>query len=103
MESFDIIFNANQSLLQQIEKLKKERNICQSKAFIHELIAEESQKNENEIIAELEDKINDIKGVLHDKENTLRDLEKSKAIIEDDGVALKLREVCGFCLMLSQD
>jgi len=76
-----------------IEKVKKERNIAQSKALISEQICEEAQRHELETVAELEEKISDLRKLLQDKEYAIQELEKIKAIPEQEGVVVKFREV----------
>jgi len=83
----------NSKLLEIIEKAKKERNIAQSKALISEQICEESQRHESETVHELEEKITDLRKLLQDKEYAIQELEKIKAIPEQEGVVIKYREV----------
>jgi len=83
----------NSRLLDIIEKVKKERNIAQSKALISEQICEEAQRHELETVAELEEKISDLRKLLQDKEYAIQELEKIKAIPEQEGVVVKFREV----------
>eukprot|EP01017_Pseudomicrothorax_dubius_P029364 TRINITY_DN3562_c0_g2_i1.p1 TRINITY_DN3562_c0_g2~~TRINITY_DN3562_c0_g2_i1.p1 ORF type:complete len:577 (-),score=183.04 TRINITY_DN3562_c0_g2_i1:109-1839(-) len=92
-ETFESTFQSNLSLLKAIDKMKRERNLCQSKAFIHELIAEDSHKNEAEMVEELEEKIADLRSAIYDKENTMRELEKTKTLVENDGSSVKYREI----------
>lgn len=83
----------NSKLLEIIEKAKRERNIAQSKALISEQICEESQRRESETVHELEEKITDLRKLLQDKEYAIQELEKIKAIPEQEGVVIKYREV----------
>jgi len=54
----------NAKLINIIENVKKERNIAQSKALISEQICEEAQRHETEVVAELEEKINELRKLL---------------------------------------
>jgi hypothetical protein len=83
----------NSKFLEIIEKAKRERNIAQSKALISEQICEESQRHESETVHELEEKITDLRKLLQDKEYAIQELEKIKAIPEQEGVVIKYREV----------
>lgn len=83
----------NSKFLEIVEKAKKERNIAQSKALISEQICEEAQRHEAETVHELEEKITDLRKLLQDKEYAIQELEKMKAIPEQEGVVIKYREV----------
>jgi len=63
------------------------------KALISEQICEEAQRHELETVAELEEKISDLRKLLQDKEYAIQELEKIKAIPEQEGVVVKFREV----------
>nr|BAJ93178.1 predicted protein [Hordeum vulgare subsp. vulgare] len=89
----DQLQEENVKLLEIVEKAKKERNIAQSKALISEQICEEAQRHESEAVHELEEKITDLRKLLQDKEYAIQELEKMKAIPEQDGVVIKYREV----------
>jgi hypothetical protein len=61
--------------------------------LISEQICEEAQRHEAEAVAELEEKINELRKLLQDKEYTIQELEKIKPIPEQEGVVIKFREV----------
>ena len=61
--------------------------------MISEQICEEAQRHELETVAELEEKISDLRKLLQDKEYAIQELEKIKAIPEQEGVVVKYREV----------
>ena len=61
--------------------------------MISEQICEEAQRHENEALQEMEDKINELKKLLQDKEYTIQELEKIKPVMEDENIAIKYREV----------
>ena len=44
-------------------------------------------------MAELDDKIYELRRIIQDKELTIQELEKMKPIVESDGVLIKYREV----------
>lgn len=61
--------------------------------MISEQICEEAQRHEVEAVAELEEKIYDLRKLLQDKEYAIQELEKLKPIPEQEGVVVKYREV----------
>ena len=61
--------------------------------MISEQICEEAQRHENEALQEMEDKINELKKLLQDKEYTIQELEKIKPLMEDDNIIIKYRDV----------
>ena len=61
--------------------------------MISEQICEEAQRHENEALQEMEDKINELKKLLQDKEYTIQELEKIKPFMEDDNIIVKYRDV----------
>lgn len=61
--------------------------------MISEQICEEAQRHEIETVAELEEKISDLRKLLQDKEYAIQELEKIKAVPEQEGVVIKYREV----------
>lgn len=91
--NFDKLLEENCHLQEIVEKLLQERNQAQSKALINHQIAEESQMNAVEIIAEFEEKINELRRIIQDKEISIQNLEKSSSIPEGDGVVIKYKEV----------
>jgi len=89
----DQLQEENVKLLEIIEKVKKERNIAQSKSLISEQICEEAQRHGVEAVAELEEKIHDLRKLLQDKEYAIQELEKIKPLPEQEGVVIKYRDV----------
>jgi hypothetical protein len=89
----DQLQEENTKLLDIIEKVRKERNIAQSKSLISEQICEESQRHGVEALEELEEKIHDLRKLLQDKEYAIQELEKIKPLPEQEGVVIKYREV----------
>ncbi len=61
--------------------------------MISEQICEEAQRRESETVHELEEKITELRKLLQDKEYAIQELEKIKAIPEQEGLVVKYREV----------
>jgi hypothetical protein len=87
------LYEDNTKLFNQICRLTKERNLAQSKALISEQICEEAQRHESEAVKEMEDKINELRKLLQDKEFTIQELEKVKPITEQEGIIIKYKEI----------
>jgi len=61
--------------------------------LISEQICEEAQRHGVEAVAELEEKIHDLRKLLQDKEYAIQELEKIKPLPEQEGVVIKYRDV----------
>jgi len=50
----------------------------------------------SEVLKEYEDKIQELRRIIHEKEYNIQELEKSKPIIEQDGVIIKCKDLVPF-------
>lgn len=89
----DHLNQENVSLLNTAQRLRKEREVAESRALISEQISEEAQRHENEVLMEMEEKIYELRKLVQDKEYTIQELEKIKPIPDGADVAIKYREV----------
>ena len=61
--------------------------------MISEQICEEAQRHEVEAVAELDEKVIEIRNILQNKEMTIQELEKISPIGDNDGCVIKYRDV----------
>lgn len=79
--------------VQTISRISRERNEALSKLLLNEQIAEETQSFHKEIVNQLEEKILELRRIIHDKEYAIQEIEKIKAIPEKDGLLLRVKEI----------
>jgi len=73
-KSIDWILQDNQALEDSLKKLMAERNEAQGKALIAEQIADETQRKEQEITKEYEEKVCEIKYQIERKERVIEEM-----------------------------
>ena len=61
--------------------------------LISEQICEETERRENETIAELRETIFEMRKALQDKEFVIQELEKVKPVHQEEGMIIKYKEV----------
>ena len=61
--------------------------------MISEQICEEAQRHEVEAVAELDEKVIEIRNILQNKEMTIQELEKISPLGDNDGGVIKYRDV----------
>ncbi|CAD8079275.1 unnamed protein product [Paramecium primaurelia] len=85
----------NETLQLKIEKLVKERNEAQCDQLINQQITEEVQRQEKELIASLQQKMQGLQENLMFAESKLAKMEELKPEYDEvAGVVIKFREVC---------
>ncbi|KAL4444384.1 hypothetical protein ABPG74_016677 [Tetrahymena malaccensis] len=89
---FDKLYQENKQLFQSLQRVTRERNQAQSKVLIQEQVNEEAVSFQKDVIQELEEKILELRRIIHDKEYAIQELEKMKPQQERD-VAIKIREI----------
>ncbi|EGR33398.1 hypothetical protein IMG5_054430 [Ichthyophthirius multifiliis] len=89
---FEKLYQENKQLLETLERITKERNQAQSKVLIQEQVNEENINFQKDIIKELEDKVQELRVIIHDKEYTVQELEKNHTSSVKD-IAIKIREI----------
>ena len=65
--------------------------------MISEQICEEAQRHEVEAVAELDEKVIEIRNILQNKEMTIQQLEKISPIGDSDVAVIKYRDVIIIC------
>ncbi|CAD8182863.1 unnamed protein product [Paramecium octaurelia] len=97
----------NETLQITIEKLVKERNEAQSDQLINQQITEQVQRQEKELIASLQQKMQGMQENLRFAENKLAKMEELKPEYDEvAGVVIKFKEVCNpdlICLKMHNE
>ncbi|KAM3141030.1 hypothetical protein pb186bvf_006831 [Paramecium bursaria] len=82
----------NEVLRTQLKKLQEERNLAQNKVLLQQQISEENQAFYKDLIQEQEEKLQELRRCIQDKEYTIQDIEKNRGIVEN-GQMIKIREI----------